>query len=113
MIHGLAGFQSGCRCQQCWTAECGRMRRIGKAERSRWREINRMADESWSSYCVDELEERGAPNRTWSADETSLANNRSVPVRRVAAVLGRSIAAVSTVRYRPAPSLPENSKPSG
>lgn len=101
MKHGVSGFQSGCRCEECYTAERNRMREIGKSEQRRWSKINIQADERWIAYVsVVNLREPRDHGRRWTPAEISIARDKSVPVKRVAAKINRSLAAVSTMRYR-------------
>lgn len=99
--HGLAGFQSGCRCDDCFSAESGRMRRIGRSEASRWARINERADRHWGRRVQDDRETRPSNEQVrWSQLDIELALDTSISVYDVAELLGRSADAVETVRRR-------------
>ncbi|BAX97044.1 hypothetical protein MSTE_01725 [Mycobacteroides stephanolepidis] len=101
MKHGVAGFQSGCRCVKCFTDETQRAQDIAEAQFRYWEPINEAADESWTSRWRLRTPQRSNV-RSWAAEEIALARDRSVPARKVAARLGRTLSAVNAMRYRPA-----------
>ncbi|AYM41643.1 hypothetical protein [Mycobacteroides chelonae] len=100
MKHGVAGFQSGCRCVKCFTDETQRAQDIAEAQFRYWEPINEAADESWTSRWRLRTPQRSNV-RSWASHEIALARDRSIPARKVAARLGRTLSAVNAMRYRP------------
>lgn len=99
--HGLAGFQTGCRCGKCFSAESARARRIARSETLRWTRINGQADRHWDRRSrEDEPERRENEHKRWTRDDIELALDTSISAADSAAILGRSIDAVETVRRR-------------
>lgn len=43
-VHGVAGYMSGCRCEQCFTAQRQRERQLAAASDARWAAVVRQAD---------------------------------------------------------------------
>lgn len=101
MKHGVAGFQSGCRCVKCFTDETQRAQEIAEAQLRYWEPINDAADESWTSRWRLRTSQRSNV-RSWASEDIALARDRSIPARKVAARLGRTLSAVNAMRYRPA-----------
>lgn len=98
MIHGLPGFQSGCRCGVCSTAESARLCAITESEASRWRQVNAGADRVWEQRVkAPELHLRWV---RWTEREIAYALDRSRSVRYIARMLGRSAGAVSAIRRK-------------
>lgn len=100
ILHGVAGFQVGCRCSQCSDAEAYRMRRIGRAEHLRWARVNARADQSWVEHEYQQLVVNTNQGKRWTADDVALALDTSIPLCHLADVLGRSTAAVEYIRRR-------------
>ena len=99
--HGLAGFQSGCRCDDCCSAESSRMRRIGRAEATRWARVNERADLRWGRRVHDDRDIRPSNEQTrWSQLDIELALDTSISVYDIAELIGRSTGAVETMRRR-------------
>ena len=99
--HGLAGFQAGCRCTQCFSAESTRVRHIGRSEKFRWARINERADERWARRLPDEEHPHAEKRKArWTRDDIELALDTSISVHDIASILGRSKDAVETVRRR-------------
>ncbi|SLF33971.1 Uncharacterised protein [Mycobacteroides abscessus subsp. massiliense] len=44
MVHGVAGYAAGCRCESCFSAQRAREAQIGAAERSRWSPVVQRAE---------------------------------------------------------------------
>ncbi|GLE57843.1 MULTISPECIES: hypothetical protein [Mycobacteroides] len=99
-VHGLAGFQSGCRCAGCSTAESERLQRIGDSERERWELINQRATRRTQRYFADAGNHPLNWQKPWTTEEIDKALDASTTAAQVAAHLGRSIGAVHAARRR-------------
>ncbi|AMW22331.1 Uncharacterised protein [Mycobacteroides abscessus subsp. massiliense] len=98
MIHGLPGFQLGCRCGVCSAAESARLGAIGENEAGRWRQVNARADSVWAQR-VNTPEPHLRWVR-WTEREIAYALDRSRSLRYIARMLGRSASAVSAIRRK-------------
>lgn len=103
-VHGLARFQTGCRCSACSTAEQARVRQIGRDEEKRWRELNQRADQRWQQWRLAAQENATARQRRagtrWTPQQLGIALDRSLSVEQAASMLGRSNSAIATIRTR-------------
>ncbi|ORB59360.1 hypothetical protein BST43_08415 [Mycobacteroides saopaulense] len=96
--HGAAGFQAGCRCETCHTAETARLRWIGEAETTRWEQLNARADRVWEQRF--ETPEPSPYRTRWSSHEIAYALDRSRAVDDIARALGRTVDAVWQIRRK-------------
>lgn len=99
-VHGVAGFQTGCRCTGCFSAETRRLQRIGDAERERWEPINQRAARRSQRYFSDASDHPLNWQKPWTNDEITTALDASSTAAHVAARLGRSIGAIHAARRR-------------
>lgn len=100
MKHGLAGFQSGCRCATCFEEETRRVEKIAEEQRQYWQPINEAADAAWNNRWRT-WKPRHSSARSWTEDEIALARDRSLPARMLTVPLGRTLSAINAMRYRP------------
>lgn len=98
MVHGVAGFQGGCRCAVCVKAESVRMERIGRQEVLRWEPINARAEQVWEQQ--HEPSALGRQWKHWTEFDIEYALDRSRSVQQVARTLGRSHNAVNALRSK-------------
>lgn len=89
--HGVAGFQSGCRCPGCSTAEARRLRRIGDLERERWEPINQRATRRTEHYFAEASDHPLNWQKPWTKEEISTVLDSSSTAAQVATRLGRSV----------------------
>ncbi|BAY00266.1 hypothetical protein MSTE_04974 [Mycobacteroides stephanolepidis] len=99
MIHGVAAYQHGCRCDVCTYAETARTRDIARTYRQSWKLVNRNVDRRYTNTSSGHGATPSRAYLPWTREEFELAKDRSVPVREVAAQLQRSVGAVSNIRY--------------
>lgn len=97
MVHGIAGFQVGCRCQACREAESARTARIGLRESERWEPVNTRADRVWKQQQALPLFHRWT---RWTDEDIAFALDHSQPVRKIANALGRSTGSVAAIRRK-------------
>ncbi|SKT93818.1 Uncharacterised protein [Mycobacteroides abscessus subsp. massiliense] len=99
MVHGLAKFQAGCRCQECCASESARLRQIARIERDKWGPTNRDAMTGWG----EKHHRSPAPTKNgmpWTRPDIIVALDYSISIREAAKRLGRTVAAVKNVRRR-------------
>ncbi|SKT94552.1 Uncharacterised protein [Mycobacteroides abscessus subsp. massiliense] len=99
-VHGVAGFQSGCRCAGCSSAESQRLRRIGDSERQRWEPINQRATRRSLRYFADASDHPLNWQKPWTSEEIDTALDTSSTAAQVATRLGRSVGAIHAARRR-------------
>lgn len=99
-VHGVAGYQSGCRCGGCSSAESQRLQRIGDAERERWEQINQRAARRSQRYFADAADHPLNWQKPWTTEEIDTALDASSTAAQVATRLGRSIGAIHAARRR-------------
>ncbi|OHU21968.1 hypothetical protein BKG76_15640 [Mycobacteroides franklinii] len=99
-VHGVAGFQSGCRCGGCSSAESQRLQRIGDAERERWEPINQRATRRSQRYFADASDHPLNWQKPWTKEEINTVLDASSTAAQVATRLGRSVGAVHAARRR-------------
>lgn len=107
MIHGIAGYQCGCRCRNCIAAETTRTQHIAQSERARWSQTNRDADQQWDNSSTRASRKAQTPDakprrqyRRWTVAQIGVAANPSLTDQQVAARTGRSLKAVRHMRNR-------------
>ncbi|WP_255790844.1 hypothetical protein [Mycobacteroides abscessus] len=98
--HGVAGFQSGCRCPGCSTAEARRLRRIGDLERERWEPTNQRATRRTEHYFAEASDHPLNWQKPWTKEEISTVLDSSSTAAQVATRLGRSVGAIHAARRR-------------
>lgn len=86
IVHGVAGYMSGCRCELCWDAQRAHERRIGLEQSLRWG-VGERYDGTGS----------GKPRR-WSDAEIAVMARSSETAAQIAAQLGRTPAAIYAAR---------------
>lgn len=100
-FHGVAGFAAGCRCEVCWTAGRCREKQIAAAQALYWRDVNVRADRTFpdDDDVVDVAVTVNSGDR-WTAADLAVAADTSLNAAQVAAILGRTINAVTNQRAR-------------
>ncbi|WP_131822970.1 hypothetical protein [Mycobacteroides chelonae] len=101
MKHGLSGFQSGCRCAACQSAESERMHRISAQQTHKWNALNKYADEQWERLQNKNWIEYSG--REWTPEEIDYALDRSRTCNEIAKDLGRTADAVKAMRCQQRP----------
>lgn len=107
MVHGLAGFQAGCRCTECVNIESVRVHQIARCEDQRWRDVNSEADRQWAERSGTDFVLPDATRMPWTPQDLAIARDRTLSIGQAAAKLQRTPAAVSAKRYKK-PQLPEH-----
>ena len=99
--HGVAGYQSGCRCEQCCAAQISRVRQLAAAELQRWQEIERTSGMGTRRHGTERPHPAGSrAYKTWTASELRLALDQSLDNRQVAELTKRSVTAVRQMRQK-------------
>ncbi|MFA4080559.1 hypothetical protein [Mycobacteroides salmoniphilum] len=99
-VHGVAGYQLGCRCGCCSSSESQRLQRIGDAERERWEQINQRVTRRSQRYFADAADHPLNWQKPWTTEEIDTALDASSTAAQVATRLGRSIGAIHAARRR-------------